>query len=71
VIFAGTSIKCGNTVYEVSTGTTGGNCTAGGSGTGPYTNTTCTDGRNEATASCNRGCGASQGAGNCTIKSVN
>lgn len=68
VAYATTSIKCGNTVYQVSTGTGGGSCTGGGVQGGPHTNGSCSDGGNTAAADCTSGCGATSGAGSCLIK---
>jgi hypothetical protein len=70
VAYATTSIKCGGTVYEVSTGTSGGNCAVSGPENGPRNSAGCNDGGNQASASCDEGCGATSGAGSCTIKSV-
>ena len=69
VIFATTSIKCGDTIYEVSTGTKDGNCSVATPEGGTATSTGCVDGGNKASASCHAGCGASSGSGSCTIKS--
>ena len=68
---ATTSIKCGNTIYEVSSGTAGGFCSTSRPENGPTNQADCADGGNKAQASCSKGCGASQGAGSCTIKSAN
>jgi hypothetical protein len=69
VIYATSSIKCGNTIYEVSTGTDGGNCATSGPQNEPRNSVGCTDsGGNQASASCGEGCGASTGAGSCKIK---
>ena len=70
VVYATNSIKCGNTVYEVSTGTKEGNCVVAGPEAGPRTGVGCNDGDNKASASCRDGCGSTQGAGSCTIKSA-
>ncbi len=60
VVFAGTSLKCGNSVISVGTGNDKGNCTGKGA------TRTCTDGSgNSATASCKGGCGDTAGAGFC------
>jgi hypothetical protein len=67
VVYATTSLKCGNDVYTVSTGTNSGACgpTAGGGGK----SVTCTSGGNTvASASCDAGCGTQTGAGSCTLK---
>jgi hypothetical protein len=71
VVYATTSIKCGSTIYEVSTGTKDGNCSVAGPEGGTPTSTGCNDGGNKASASCHGGCGASSGSGSCTIKSGN
>jgi len=71
VAYATTSIKCGDTIYEVSTGTNGGNCSTGGTEGGQNTSAGCNDGKNEANANCQKGCGATYGSGSCTIKSAN
>jgi hypothetical protein len=71
VVYATTSIKCGSTIYEVSTGTKDGNCSVAGPEGGTPTSTGCTDGGSKASASCHGGCGASSGSGSCTIKSAN
>lgn len=68
VAYATTSIKCGGTVYEVSTGTNGGNCSVSGPQGGPRNSAGCNDGANVASASCDTGCGATGGSGSCTIK---
>jgi hypothetical protein len=70
VVYATNSIKCGDTVYEVSTGTKDGYCNAEGPATGPRTGTLCRDGDNKASASCLEGCGPTMGSGSCTIKSA-
>ncbi len=66
VVYATTSLKCGDTIYQVSTGTKTGSCgpTAGTGGQG----ISCTDGgKLVSAASCVAGCGTSNGAGSCTI----
>jgi hypothetical protein len=70
VAYATTSIKCGDTVYEVSTGTTGGACGVSGPTDGQNNNTSCVDEGNKASATCKNGCGPSAGAGSCTIKTA-
>ena len=70
VVYATTSIKCGGTIYEVSTGTKDGNCSVAGPQGGMPTSTGCVDGGSKASASCDQGCGASSGSGSCTIKSA-
>ena len=60
VVYATTSVKCGDTAYEVSTGTGTGECTSDGN------KVTCTDkGSVVASATCQAGCGNSKGAGSC------
>ena len=73
VVYATTSIKCGNTVYEVSTGNNAGNCSVAGPEDGPRDSAGCNDapsGGNTASANCQTGCGATTGSGSCTIKSA-
>jgi hypothetical protein len=73
VIYATTSIKCGSTIYEVSTGNTAGNCSVAGPENGPRESAGCNDapsGGNSASANCQTGCGATTGSGSCTIKSA-
>jgi hypothetical protein len=67
VAYATTSIKCGSTVYEVSTGTKGGSCTVDSSN---HSSVDCKDGLNTTGATCSTGCSSSSGSGSCTIKSV-
>jgi hypothetical protein len=73
VVYATTSIKCGNTIYEVSTGNNAGNCSVAGPENGPRESAGCNDapsGGNSASANCTTGCGATTGSGSCTIKSA-
>ena len=73
VVYATTSIKCGNTIYEVSTGNNAGNCSVAGPENGPRNSAGCNDapsGGNGASANCQTGCGATTGSGSCTIKSA-
>src|SRR5262249_13206645 len=63
VAYATTSIKCGDTIYQVSTGTSGGACSVTGPIDKPNTGTTCTDGDSRASATCVEGCGPSAGSG--------
>ena len=72
VVYATTSIKCGGTVYEVSTGNSAGNCSVAGPENGPRESAGCNDspGGNSASANCTTGCGATTGSGSCTIKSA-
>jgi hypothetical protein len=63
VIYATTSIKCGSTTYQVSTGTSGGNCAVAGPENGPRNSAGCNDGNNTSSASCDTGCGATSGSG--------
>jgi hypothetical protein len=60
------SVKCGNKVYEVSTGTKKGGCTTTPQG-GAYCGG---DGNNWAGASCAKGCEDPKGKGTCTVKSA-
>jgi hypothetical protein len=72
VVYATSSIKCGNTIYEVSTGNNSGNCSVAGPEGGPRESVGCNDaptGGNTASANCTTGCGATTGSGSCTIKS--
>lgn len=69
VVYASISVRCGDDVYTVSTGSNGGKCetTEGPAGTGAH----CTDGNNGATMTCKSGVGKcieSEGRGSCTIK---
>ncbi|MCI0428234.1 MAG: hypothetical protein L0Z46_09485 [Nitrospiraceae bacterium] len=69
-IAATTSLECGNKVYEVSTGTSKGNCTitvVDGKSHGAN----CDDEGNKSDVSCAKGCGATSGSGSCTVKSSN
>jgi hypothetical protein len=73
VIYATTSIKCGKTTYEVSTGTKTGSCSTqtpmkGGTAVGANCSTDL--GSDKASATCAGGCGPSSGAGSCTIKTA-
>ena len=68
VAYATTSIKGGDTVYEVSTGTKGGACGVSGPENGPNNNTSCVDEGNKSSATCKNGCGPTAGSGSCTIK---
>lgn len=69
VSYASTSVKCGDTVYEVSTGNGKGSCGAGGSGR-PSSERSCSDGKgNSASASCGGGCGPTKGSGSCKVVS--
>jgi hypothetical protein len=67
VSYATTSIKCGDTIYQVSTGTSGGACGVTGPAGKPSTGADCSDGGSRASATCNLGCGPSAGSGACTI----
>jgi hypothetical protein len=70
VIYATTTIKCGGTNYQVSTGTSGGNCAVSGPEGKPRDSAGCNDGNNTASATCDTGCGATSGSGSCTISSA-
>ena len=72
VAYSTTSIKCGNTVYEVSTGAADGFCATSGPANEPVNSATCNDnkGGNRAGATCQTGCEPTTGSGSCTIKSV-
>jgi len=63
---AKTTLNCGNTTYEVSTGTNDGECNkVEGSAAG------CSGGGNAAMASCGSGCSQTKsGTGTCTVKSA-
>jgi hypothetical protein len=74
VVFATTTLECGGKRYEVSTGTSSGWCTVM-SVDGKPTSVNCGDAtspneesKNSSRAECGKGCGASGGAGSCTIK---
>src|SRR5688572_5693360 len=71
VVYATSSIKCGNTIYEVKV--EGGSCSVSGPVNGPNNDVQCTGdkGTGSAAATCAHGCGATSGAGSCTIKSAN
>jgi hypothetical protein len=61
---ATTSLKCGGTVYQVTTGNDSGQCNKT-----PDKGVICSDGKgNYAIASCAEGCDTTKGAGSCTIK---
>jgi hypothetical protein len=69
VSYASTSVKCGSTVYQVSTGNGKGSCGAGESGR-PSSERSCSDGKgNSASASCGGGCGPTKGSGSCKVVS--
>jgi hypothetical protein len=72
VAYATTSIKCGSTIYEVSTGNNAGNCSVAGPENGPHNSAGCNDspGGNSASANCTTGCGATTGSGSCTMKAA-
>jgi hypothetical protein len=65
---AGTTIECkGGKNYHVTTGTGGGSCQIRYKSDGAtVSSVTCSDGDNEAGASCSEGCRGSTGAGDCT-----
>jgi hypothetical protein len=69
VVYAGTSVECGNKTYHVTTGTKAGKCQNMYSPDGiKKIGVACQDKGNYAAASCPEGCLPSQGAGDCTIK---
>jgi hypothetical protein len=72
LVAASISLRCGGDIYQVSTGTNGGQCTVQKRADGSVQSITCTDGANAASASCtDKGVGACDGAfgaGGCTIK---
>ena len=70
VVYATTSVKCGSTIYEVSTGTSGGGCSVTRVPGQPTQGANCVDGGNAAEANCTTGCGTTSGSGSCTIKSA-
>ncbi len=70
VIYATTTIQCGGNNYQVSTGTSGGNCSVSGPEGKPRNSAGCNDGNNTASASCDTGCGATSGSGSCTMSSA-
>jgi hypothetical protein len=66
VVYATTSLKCGDTIYSIGTGTSGGACgpSAGSNGKG----VSCTQlGKEVASANCDTGCGTQTGSGTCSI----
>jgi len=65
---ATTSLECGGKTYEVSTGTSTGTCSVL-LVDGKASSVDCSDGNNGGHASCAAGCGATGGAGSCTVKS--
>jgi hypothetical protein len=66
VVYATTSLKCGDTIYNIGTGNSGGNCgPLGGSGGKAVS---CAQlGKQVASASCDTGCGTQTGSGTCSI----
>jgi hypothetical protein len=70
VAYATNSIKCGDTIYTVSTNTDTGSCLIGGERGKPPTNVHCTDGGKQvASADCGTGCGDVTNGGSCKISS--
>jgi hypothetical protein len=75
VVFATTDVRCGKTVYTISTGTKQGQCGTNAAG-GKTTDGHCEDGSgNKAAVDCswNNGegkCGVVEGSGSCLIKRV-
>jgi hypothetical protein len=74
VVYATTTLECGGKNYEISTGTKTGWCTVM-SVDGKASSVTCGDAtsptsgsQNGSSAECGKGCGASAGAGSCTVK---
>jgi deoxycytidine triphosphate deaminase len=65
--FTTSSIKCGNAVYRVSTGTSGGICSMTGPANSIADGVKCTDNGNLASATCATGCSESTGSGSCLI----
>jgi len=69
VVYATSSIKCGDTTYTVSTGTNTGSCNTGASEGQLPTTVNCQDGGKQvSSASCSGGCGSSLNGGKCEIK---
>lgn len=70
VVYATSSIKCGDRVYEVSTGNNKGQCSVRGvEGEEDHmVNCSTADGKNVANATCALGCGDTNGSGSCKIK---
>ena len=70
VAYATSSIKCGGTIYECTTGNASGSCNmSGGTSGGTYTTVSCDDNKgNRSSASCSVGCSNSSGSGGCSIK---
>ena len=69
VVYATTSIKCGDTIVTVSTGTKTGTCTPSGGGANkPHNAAGCTDkGQQVSAANCDTLCGDTKGSGSCTM----
>jgi hypothetical protein len=68
-VYATSSIKCGSTIYTVSTGTDTGSCVTGGPEGQPATNVNCqAGGKQVSSASCSGGCGTSVSGGKCETK---
>jgi hypothetical protein len=68
--FATTSIQCGSTIYQISTGNSSGQCgnLENVGSPGKTTAVSCGDSvGNSSSASCDGGCGAEKGSGTCTI----
>jgi hypothetical protein len=67
VVYAGTSIRCGNTIYHISV--KGGACTSQSQQAGG--GKTCSNGNGDsASANCRTGCGDTSGDGDCQITAV-
>jgi hypothetical protein len=68
--YATTSIQCGSTIYQISTGNSSGMCSnlENVGSPGKTTGVTCGDSvGNASSATCDGGCGATTGSGTCTI----
>src|SRR5687768_7963391 len=72
VLAASVSVRCGQDVYKVSTGTSGGACTTEKNPDGSVKSAKCNDQQgNSASVSCSGttgGCDGSTGSGGCEIK---
>jgi hypothetical protein len=64
-VYATSTLKCPGKNHEASTGTKGGKCIVY-----PGKRIVCTDGKNTSTATCEHGCGNTNGAGSCDTKSA-
>jgi hypothetical protein len=67
VLFAGTSVKCGDDIANITTGNASGNCKSSVGESGKVDSATCADDKgNSASFSCSGGgCFGTSGSGNC------